>query len=269
MIIEDFFGLSGRKARSFFRVGWEMFGLLGQTMLWSVQVVLRKARVRKSDMLFQMVRVGVNALPIVILCNVFVGMILAVSTAELLRNLGVLTRIAQVVGVSMTRELSPLMTSIIMSGFVGAAMAAEIGAMTASEEVLALETSALNPIRFLVVPRLWAVMAMLPCLTIIADVAGMVGGYIVGTMFLGIGSARYIMINNESLYLRDIIAGLIKAEAFAVVITIVACQQGLAVRGGAVGVGQATTNSVVYSIFLLIVTNLFFATVFNYLMVTG
>lgn len=244
-----------------------MFGLFGQALYWSFRVALGGARVRRDDLLVQMVRVGVDALPIVVLCNIFVGMILAVSTAELLDSLGVLSRVAQVVGVATTRELCPLMTAIIMSGFVGAAMAAEIGAMTASEEVLALETSALNPVRFLVVPRLWAVMAMLPCLTVIADVAGMFGGYIVGTMFLGIGPVRYIMLNNDSLYLRDIIAGLVKSEAFAAIITIVACQQGLAVRGGAVGVGRATTNSVVYSIFLLIFSNLFFATMFNYFMV--
>jgi len=266
MVLEEFFGRTGAKARAFFRVLGEMFALLGLSVYWSMSVVAGRARIRRSDLFVQMVRVGVDALPIVVLCNVFVGMILAVSTAELLDSLGVLSWTAQVVGVATTRELSPLMTAIIMSGFVGAAMAAEIGAMTASEEVLALETSALNPIRFLVVPRLWAVMAMLPCLTVIADVAGMFGGYLIGTLFFGIGPVRYITLNNSSLYLKDIIAGLIKAEAFAVIITIVACQQGLAVRGGAVGVGRATTNSVVYSIFLLIFSNLFFATLFNYVM---
>ncbi|MBN1809407.1 MAG: ABC transporter permease [Planctomycetes bacterium] len=266
MVLEDFFGAAGKRARGFFRVAAEMFGLLGQALYWSLRVAVGRAHVRRSDLFAQMVRVGVDALPIVVLCNVFVGMILAVSTSELLDSLGVLSWIAQVIAVATTRELAPLMTAIIMSGFVGAAMAAEIGAMTASEEVLALETSALNPIRFLVVPRLWAVMAMLPCLTVIADVAGMFGGYAVGTLFLGIGPVRYLTLNNDALYLKDVIAGLVKSEAFAVIITVVACQQGLAVRGGAVGVGRATTNSVVYSIFLLIFSNLFFATVFNYVM---
>lgn len=213
-----------------------------------------------------MVRVGVNALPIVLLCNLFVGMILAVSIADLLDSLGVLSWVAQVVAVSVTRELAPLLTAIVMSGFVGAAMAAELGAMSANEEILALETSAVNPVRFLVVPRLWAVMAMLPCLTVLADIAGMAGGFTVGTLLLNIGPVRYLTLNNNSLYLKDIITGLVKSVAFAVIITIVACEQGLAVKGGAVGVGQATTRSVVYCIFLLIAANLFFSFVFYYVM---
>lgn len=264
--LEAILGHVGVKSRELAALMARLFGLLGQAGIWSLRTIRGGAPVRRHDLAWQMVRVGVNALPIIVLCNMFVGMILAVSIAELLDSLGVLSWSAQVVAVSVTRELAPLLTAIIMSGFVGAAMAAELGAMTANEEIIALETSAVNPVRFLVLPRLWAVMVMLPCLTVLADVAGMCGGFIVGTLLLDIGPARYLTLNNSSIYLKDIVTGLVKAAGFAAIITIVACEQGLSVRGGAVGVGRATTRSVVYCIFLLIAANLFFSFVFNYVM---
>ena len=256
----------GRHSRELLAACRNLMGLLGQSVLWSARVAARRAPLRRRDLARQMVRVGVNALPIVILCNMFVGMILAVSIAGLLETLGVLSWVSQVVAVAVTRELAPLLTAIIMSGFVGASMAAELGAMTANEEILALETSAVNPVRFLVVPRLWAVVAMLPCLTVLAMVAGMAGGFIVGTGLLGIGPVRYLTLNNNALYLKDVLTALVKSAAFAVIITVVACQEGLAVRGGAVGVGRATTRSVVHCIFVLIAANLFFSVIFNYVM---
>ncbi len=241
--------------------------LLRRSMGWVARGCLGKARMPWATAFGQMVRVGVRSLPIVCMSNLFVGMILAVSMAELLRSFNMEPRVAQVVAISMTRELAALMTGIVMSGYVGAAMAAELGTMTVNEEVMALETSAMNPIRFLVAPRLLAVMMMMPCLTVLACYMGMFGGYLVGVHMLGIGSAQYIEINNSAVDLRDIINSLIKAEAFGIIITIVACFQGLSVTGGAEGVGRATTQAVVISIAVIIAANLFFATLFNYVMV--
>ena len=244
-----------------------MWLLLKRSVAWVILGIAGREKLPWASAFLQMVRVGVKSLPIVCLSNLFVGMILAVSMAELLRSFNMESAVAQVVAIAMTRELAALMTAIVMSGYVGAAMAAEIGTMTVNEEVMALETSGMNPLRFLVAPRLLAVMVMMPCLTVVAYYMGMAGGYIVGVHLLGIGSAQYIEINNSAVEMRDIANSLIKAEAFAIIITVVACQQGLGVTGGAEGVGRATTRAVVTSVFLIIAANLFFATLFNYVMV--
>lgn len=243
-----------------------MWLLLRRTLAWILFGLLGRARLPWPSTFAQMVRVGVRSLPIVCLSNLFVGMILAVSMAELLRAFNMEPRVAQVVAISMTRELAALMTAIVMSGYVGAAMAAELGTMTVNEEVMALETSAMNPLRFLVAPRLLAVMVMMPCLTVIAYYMGMTGGYIVGVHLLGIGSAQYIEINNSAVAVRDVVNSLVKAEVFGIIITVVACYEGLGVKGGAEGVGRATTRAVVLSVFMIIAANLVFATLFNYVM---
>jgi len=257
----------GAAALAGVRTAGGMWLLLRRSLGWMVLGLAGRAKLPWAGAFGQMVQVGVKSLPIVCLSNLFLGMILAVSMAELLRSFNMEPRVAQVVAVSMTRELAALMTAIVMSGYVGAAMAAELGTMTVNEEVMALETSAMNPLRFLVVPRLLAVMVMLPCLTTVAFYMGMSGGYIVGVHMLNIGSAQYIEINNSAVTMRDVATSLIKAEAFGIIITVVACYEGLAVTGGAEGVGRATTRAVVLSVFLIIAANLFFAMIFNYVLV--
>jgi phospholipid/cholesterol/gamma-HCH transport system permease protein len=211
-----------------------------------------------------MIRFGIRAIPIVALVNLFVGMIIAVSMSEFLIKLNALPRTAEIVAIAVTRELGPLMTGLVMSGFAGAAIAAEIATMTVNEEILALEAGALSPLRLLVLPRMAGVMAMMMCLALIADVLGMVGGYIVGTCMLDIPAGLYIQINNENVELGDIPKGLIKAAAFGIIITTVACRQGLKANGGALGVGRATTVAVVNSIVIIIAANLCFAILFNW-----
>jgi len=248
------------------RTAGGMWLLLRRTARWLGLAAAGRARLPWAAAMDQMARVGVRSLPIVCMVNLFVGMILAVSMADLLRSFNMEPRVAQVVAIAVTRELAALMTGIVMAGYVGAAMAAELGTMTVNEEVMALETSAMNPVRFLVAPRLLAVMAMMPALTVVAYYMGMAGGFIVGTQLLGIGSAQYVEINNSAVAARDVINSLIKAEAFGVIITVVACYQGLTVKGGAAGVGRATTTAVVHSIVLIIAANLFFAMLFNYVL---
>lgn len=261
------FARVGASSRGFLRTLGGTSLLLADALYWGVVAPLRgRARPRRELVYVQMTRVGVRSIPIVCLVNFFVGMILAISMAGLLRQFGMVSKVASVVGVAVTRELAPLMTAIISSGFVGAAMAAELGTMTASEEVLALEASAVNPIRFLVVPRLLAVLVMLPALTVLANYMGLFGGYIVGVHLLGVGSDRYLKLTQQIINPMDIGRGLVKAAAFGAIITLVACYQGLRVKGGAEGVGRATTNAVVISIVAIIVANLFFTTLFYYAM---
>ncbi len=239
----------------------EEFGQMGLLVKRTGQAF---PRMRTEPVAMQMIRFGLRAIPIVGLVNLFVGMIVAVSMSELLVSLNAVSRTAQIVAVAVTRELAPLMSGLVMSGFAGAAIAAEIATMSVNEEILALEASALSPIRFLVLPRMIGVMAMMMCLTLIADVLGMLGGYIVGVHMLDIPPLNYIQINNESVKWPDVPKGLIKAAAFGLIITVVACRQGLKANGGALGVGRATTTAVVHSIVIIIAANLAFAILFNW-----
>jgi phospholipid/cholesterol/gamma-HCH transport system permease protein len=224
-------------------------------------------RIRPEPVAVQMIRFGIRAIPIICLVNLFVGMIVAVSMSEILISLNAVQRTAQIVAVSVTRELGPLMTGLMMCGFAGAAIAAEISTMSVNEEILALEVGALSPVRFLVLPRVVGVMVMMMCLTLIADIMGMLGGYIVGVHMLDIPPLHYLRINNESVKWPDIPKGLVKAAAFGLIITVVACHQGLKASGGALGVGRATTRAVVLSIVFIIAANLLFAILFNWTLI--
>jgi phospholipid/cholesterol/gamma-HCH transport system permease protein len=252
-----FLGALGRKGA----VWAEEFGQMGLLVQKTAKAV---PRMHTEPVAVQMIRFGIRAIPIVSLVNLFVGMIVAVSMSEMLISFNAINRTAQIVSVAVTRELGPLMTGLVMSGFAGAAIAAEIGTMAVNEEILALEAAALSPIRFLVLPRVLGVMAMMMCLTLIADVVGMFGGYLVGVYMLDIPPLTYLRINNDSVKLADIPKGLIKAAAFGLIITVVACRQGLKADGGALGVGRATTTAVVYSIVIIIAANLAFAILFNW-----
>jgi phospholipid/cholesterol/gamma-HCH transport system permease protein len=206
----------------------------------------------------QMVRVGVKSIPIVCLVLFFVGMILAFQMAYAMQRFGTYEYVPQIVGVAMTRELGPLLAAIVLTGFAGASIAAEIGTMVVSEEILALKTSALDPVRFLVMPRVIASALMLFCLTIVANVVGILGGYLISTGVLDMSPSFYYTKTVNSLALQDIFTGLIKSVAFGALIALIACQEGLRVRGGAEGVGRATTQSVVYGIVAIIATDLLF-----------
>ena len=164
----------------------------------------------------------------------------------------------------MTRELSPVIVAVILAGRSGSAFAAEIGTMKVSEEVDALVTIGLNPTKFLVIPKLLAIMLMQPCLTLISDVVSMVGGLLTGVFILDLEWTRYFNQTFEYLLLQDIVTGLIKAVVFAIIIAIVGCYEGFQVEGGAESVGLHTTASVVKSIFFIIIADLVVTTFFFY-----
>jgi phospholipid/cholesterol/gamma-HCH transport system permease protein len=210
-------------------------------------------------------RVGVKAIPIVALVLFCIGAILALQMAPILREYGKVDSVADVISVAIFRELGPLVSAIVLTGFAGASIAAEMGTMVVSEEIEALEAHAINPVRFLVVPRVLATTVMMICIAILGDTAGIVGGLSVSGAFLGIGHQQYVTHTFDILKLMDFFTGLVKAGVFGSLIAGLACHLGLGVTGGAQGVGSATTKTVVYTIVALITVDLLFTAVFYYL----
>ncbi len=210
----------------------------------------------------QAMDVGVRALPILSLITFFIGLILALQAAYELRRLGAMSAVATMVAVSMSRELGPLITAVVVIGRSGSAFAAEIGTMKVSEEIDAMETMAIRPVRFLVAPKFLAMAVMLPCLTIWANVMGILGGSLFGVAQADFTFERYIRASVDSLYLRDITTGLLKSVMFGITITAVGCLEGLSTGSGAEEVGRSTTRAVVMSIFLVVVADLLFTALF-------
>jgi phospholipid/cholesterol/gamma-HCH transport system permease protein len=194
----------------------------------------------------------------------FIGIILALQSAYQLKRVGALMYVANLVGVSITRELGPIITAIIVSGRSGSAFAAEIGSMKSAEEVDALVSMGINPVRFIVVPKLIALMVMVPALTVFSDFIGILGGFVLSVAVLEIHPVNYLQQTLNALLVKDVLTGLMKAVAFGFVITTVGAYQGFKVSGGAEEVGRRTTAAVVASIFLVIVFDLFFTTLFYY-----
>jgi phospholipid/cholesterol/gamma-HCH transport system permease protein len=225
----------------------------------------RGRRLGWANLWAQMVRVGVKSIPIVCLVVFCIGAILAFQMAPVLRDYGALPQIADIIGIAMFRELGPLVSAIVLTGFAGASIAAEIGTMVVSEEIEALEASAIPPVRFLVVPRVLATTVMMVCLAVIADLVGMAGGMLVSRYFLDIGLLQYLQHTFTAIKLQDFVTGLVKAGVFGTLISGLACYLGLGVTGGAQGVGTATTRTVVLTIVALITVDLMFTGVFYYL----
>jgi phospholipid/cholesterol/gamma-HCH transport system permease protein len=213
----------------------------------------------------QAMQVGVRALPILSLITFFIGLILALQAAYELRRLGAMTLVANAVAISMTRELGPLITAIVVIGRSGSAFAAEIATMKVSEEIDALETMAIHPVDFLVTPKFLAMIVMLPCLTIWANSMGILGGALFGVAQANFTWTRYIRTSLDALFLRDIVTGLVKSVMFGITITAVGCYEGLTTGAGAEQVGRSTTRAVVVSIFLVILVDLVFTILFFFI----
>ena len=214
--------------------------------------------------LHQAMAVGVEAIPIISLITFFVGVILALQSAHELKRFGAMEFVPNAVALSLTRELGPLMTAIIVIGRSGSAFAAEIGTMKVSEEIDALETMALDPVSFLVAPKLVAMLIMMPCLTMWSDFMGIAGGAVFGILGAGFTITSYFRATLDSLLKEDIVTGLIKAFMFGMVITAVGCQEGLMTGLGSEQVGRSTTSAVVKSIFVVILVDLAFTALFYF-----
>jgi phospholipid/cholesterol/gamma-HCH transport system permease protein len=241
-----------------------MYRLVSASTYWTFVAPLSGKGLRWRASLRQMVIVGYNAIPIVFLISFFVGVIIALQGAYALRRFGALDFVVDMVALTITRELGPLLTAIIVIGRSGSSFAAEIGTMKVGEELDALETIGLNPVRFLVVPRYVAMLVMLPCLTTLADTAGVLGGALFAIVNMGWSLQNYLVRTADTLVMRDIVTGLVKSLVFAVVITKIGCFEGFSVRGGAEGVGRSTTASVVKSIFSVIAADMIFTAIFYY-----
>lgn len=225
----------------------------------------RGKRLAWRNLFLQMVRVGVQAIPIVSLVVFCIGAILALQLVPIMRTYGAEAEVARVIAIAMFRELGPLVGAITLTGFAGASIAAEIGTMRVSEEVEAMETHAIDPVQFLVVPRMAATAIMTTCLAVVANVMGVLGGMLVGVLIEDMSYAGYLRRTIEAVTVEDFGTGLVKAFVFGVIISGLACWLGLGVRGGAQGVGEATTRTVVLTIVALAVVDLLFTTVFYYL----
>ena len=219
---------------------------------------------RKEDTLDYMQKTGVDGLPIVALISFLMGLIMAFMSSVQLEQFGANIYVASLVSLSMTRELGPIMTAIIVAGRSGSAFAAEIGTMKISEEVDALFTMGFDPVGFLVIPKLIAALVMVPILTLFSDIFAIAGGLLVGVFMLDLTAGSYVSQTIATLTIFDVFWGVLKSAVFAVLITWVGCLRGFQVSGGAASVGQATTSAVVSSIFLIILFDSVFSVVLRY-----
>ena len=229
-----------------------------------VKDIIERRTLAYGRAIHQAMAVGIGSLPILSLITFFIGTILALQAAYELRKFGALQYVADAVAISVSRELGPLITAILVIGRSGSSFAAELGTMKVNEEIDALETMALDPVRFLVAPKMLAMLLMMPCLTIWADFMGFVGGSIFGVAAAGFTFTTYMRATLDALVMRDIITGLIKSVMFGLVITTVGCQEGLRTGLGAEEVGRSTTAAVVKSIFLVIMVDLVFTAMFYF-----
>jgi phospholipid/cholesterol/gamma-HCH transport system permease protein len=229
-----------------------VFAFFGQMVISALRVLRAPRSANWRELPSTMERSGADAVPIVILINFLVGLATAFQAAGQLKQFGANILVADLIGITICRELGPLMTAIVVCGRSGAAFAAEIGFMQVNEEIDALRTMGFEPMRYLVLPRALALIIVVPLLTLFADVAGMLGGLVVGITNLDLTARAYLNQTARAVTLWDISSGVIKSVLFAFAVALISCQQGLATGGGAEGVGRRTTSTVVITMFTLI-----------------
>jgi phospholipid/cholesterol/gamma-HCH transport system permease protein len=212
-----------------------------------------------GDTVRQMDVVGVGSAPIVMLTGFFTGAVLCVQTYPSMKDFGAQNMTGQLVALSLLRELGPVITALMVAGRVGSAIAAELGSMVVSEQIDAMRALGVDPVRKLVAPRLIALIAMQPLLTLVADAAGILGGGVIATRLYGQPMETFITSVRHGIQSEDVAAGLVKPIVFALIIGAVSCRQGMQTSGGTVGVGTATTRAVVHSSILVVVADFFLA----------
>jgi len=254
--------IGGKALRTIEQVGagWRLFAA---ALVWILRSFFNpRIRLGKRAVVTQVVRIGVRSVFIICLVSFSVGFILALQMAPTLQDFGQVELVPNIVVVALFRELGPLIAAIVMTGFAGAAITAEIGTMVVGEEIEALEAFALNPVRFLVVPRVIAVVASLTALAVIANFVGVTAGGLMGVLVLEIPASTYYENTIAQSDAVDFLTGLAKAAVFGGLIGVIACLNGLRVTGGAAGVGNATTGTVVESIVAIILADLLFTAIF-------
>ncbi|WP_197585804.1 MlaE family ABC transporter permease [Thermosulfidibacter takaii] len=234
-----------------FQLG-EAFLLLLRAFYWSLRPPFRW-----REMFKQMERFGVSSLSVVFITSLFTGMVLALETYTGLKKFNAETVIGSIVAVSMFRELGPVLTALVVTGRAGSAMAAELGTMKVTEQIDAMYTMAVDPVHYLVVPRIITGLTMMPLLTIVSDLLGVIGGYFVSVVLLHINSHIYLrqMLNHTDL--KDLYTGIVKAAVFGLLVALICCYKGMKTTGGAEGVGKSTTQAVVISSVVILVADYF------------
>jgi len=236
----------------------------GRVMIFSAKVFSWTFRppLDVRNLLKQIEEVGVKSIPVVLITGAFTGMVLALQSYTGFKRFNAEAFVGTVVALSMTRELGPVLSGLMVSGRVGSAMAAELGTMQVTEQIDALYTLATNPIKYLIVPRFLASLIIMPILTLFADVVGILGGYLVSVNLLGSNPTIYVRRTFDYLDLEDVYTGLFKSIVFGMIIAIIGCYQGFHTEGGAEGVGKATTKAVVMSSLLILIANYFITALF-------
>ncbi|NVK17535.1 MAG: MlaE family lipid ABC transporter permease subunit [Methylocystaceae bacterium] len=210
----------------------------------------------------QMIEIGYFSLPVVGLTTIFAGMVLALQSYTGFSRFSAEGAIANVVIISITRELGPVLAGLMVTGRIGASMAAELGTMRVTEQVDALTTLSTNPFKYLIAPRLIAGILMLPLLVLVGDIIGVLGGYLVAVYQLGFNASNYIQSSWEAMVAMDVVSGLVKATVFGFIISLMGCYHGYTSKGGAQGVGKATTDSVVSASILILCFNFILTVLF-------
>jgi phospholipid/cholesterol/gamma-HCH transport system permease protein len=236
----------------FFLEMGRFFQIVGRVFVWTP-----RPPYDARELFRQMVKVGVNSIPVVFLTTMFTGMVMALQTFTVLRRINAESFVGSGVALSMVRELAPVLSGLIVAGRAGSAMGAELGTMRVTEQIDALEVMATDPVHYLVVPRVWGSTIMLPLLVIMGNGVGILGGYIVAVVLMGANPVTYSDRTYQFMDLNDVFSGLIKAAVFGFLLAAIGCQQGFYTTGGAEGVGKSTTAAVVVASIAILVADFF------------
>ena len=249
---------------SFGKLLIEQVTVTGQLAILTFQIIYWLIIGKRSwkNIAIQLNEIGVNSLPVIGVCSLFAGMVLVVQVGKQFASISAVAFIGGTVGLSLARELAPLISAVVIAGRNGSAMAAELGTMKVTEQIDALVALSVNPVSYLIIPRVIACVIMLPVLTIFSNIIGLVGGAIVAVSQVGISSAVYFNSVVDNVTTTDFVSGVIKSAIFGLIIGIVSSYKGLSCQGGAEGVGKATTGSVVMIITLLLIFNYFLSSLF-------
>jgi phospholipid/cholesterol/gamma-HCH transport system permease protein len=243
---------------------YEIAILIVDILYWSIVGIFDRRQYRKGSFTEQAFFMGATALPIVGIILFLIGSILTLQSAAQLRQFGATVWVVDLLAIGLAKEMAPLMVAILVSGRSGSAIASEIATMKFTEELDAIKTMGLNPIRFVVAPKLWAMFISMPLLTIMALLIGLMGGFVVSVTYMGLTPNTFYQELLRSLFFWDVATGIIKSLSFAIIITIVGTYRGLTFTGGADGVGRATTSSVVTSLFVISVADCIWGIIFYF-----
>jgi len=262
--IGDHLEALGERVQKWGASGRDFLQLVADTVIWSIAGEKRTQKVRGGAVWEEACRIGLDALGIISLLIFLVGAVVALQTASLLRLFGAEILVADMIGISMVRELAPLMTAILVSGRSGAAIAAEIATMSINEEIAAIRTMGLEPVKYVVVPKFRAITLTMPGLTIFAMCCGILGGFLVAVLYMGLSPGAFMAELMRAIHMKDVLVSLLKCVFFAWIIVWVAAHQGFSAYGGSEAVGRVTTSSVVLSIFWCIVADAIFSVIFYF-----